>query len=86
MDPLAWPRAAPQASPCDHRPHSRHLQPQQARRQSDPVMGPENPGTGLARHEAPTQRFSALQQRLLCSALHFFHRCGAGGEARPWIS
>lgn len=45
-----------------------------ARRQSDPVMGPENPGTGLARHEAPTQRFSALQQRLLCSALHFFHR------------
>ena len=31
VDPLAWPRAAPQASPCDHRPHSRHLQPQQAR-------------------------------------------------------
>merc|ERR1719301_219279 len=30
--------------------------------------------TVVARNGEPTQRFSALQQQLLCAAIHFFHR------------
>lgn len=30
--------------------------------------------TTIARNGEPTQRFSALQQQLLCAAIHFFHR------------